>query len=82
MGNALPLEVRLQRRIDELIEIDDINNLNQDYLYRYLTLLFSICLFYGLGGLVYEYGWFSNHSEHEAAAMIEDHIPNPNHQQR
>ena len=82
MGDVLPLEVRLQRRIDELIEINDINDLNQDYLYRYLTLLFSICLFYGLGGLVYEYGWFSYHFEHIAASTIEDHTLHLNHQQR
>jgi hypothetical protein len=61
----LPLEVKLEQRIDELIEINDINDLNQDYFYRYLTLLFSICLFYGLGGLVYEYGWFAGMADED-----------------
>lgn len=79
MRNVLPLEVRLERRIDELIEINDINNLNQDYLYKYLILLFSTCFFYGLGGLVYEYGWFAYNFEVFAGMADEDRIFSPPH---
>ena len=78
----LPLEVRLEQRIEYLTEYIHFGELDQDLFSWYLTLLFSICLFYGLGGLVYEYGWFSYHFEHMAAAMIEDHILHLNHQQR